>query len=155
MARELPAPIKTRLAEARKHALALKTILEGTTEARYLAAARSGSAEALVSTVYPLERAFEILANFVVELAEEGLEVAGIVPDSSGAKVLRQLETAKVISRNRREKLAAIHGVRNEMQHLYPDIRAQTVHGAAAALLHELGGFFADYGSWLRKLGYG
>lgn len=155
MTRRLPAPIKTRPAEARRHALALKAILDGTTVAEYLAAAKTGSPDALVSTVYPLERAFEILASFVVELAEEGLKLAGIVPESSGAKILRQLETAKVISRNRREQLAAIHGVRNEMQHLYPDIRAQAVYGAAGSLLAELGGFFADYASWLRKLGYG
>lgn len=81
-----------------------------------MAAAREGSPDALVTHVYPLERAFEILVNFVVELAELGLQVAGIVPDASGAKVLEQLEKERVISKSRRARLAAIYRARNEMQ---------------------------------------
>lgn len=151
----LPKPIKTRLAETRKHALALKWLLGGITKAQYAAAAKGGSSEELIAFVYPLERAFEILANFVVELSELGLELAGAVPDSSKAKVLQQLEPAGVISKPRRRKLVEIYGVRNEMQHLYPDIRAEAVHDAATELLAELPGFFGDYARWMRELGYG
>jgi hypothetical protein len=45
--------------------------------------------------------------------------------------------------------------VRNEMQHAYPDVGARATYDAAAALLDEFGGFFRDYGRWLRGLGYG
>lgn len=151
----LPTPIKTRLAETRKHALALKALLEGTTKEAFVAAARDGSPGALIETVYPVERAFEILTNFVVELAELGLQLAEIVPDSSSAKVLRQLETERVVSKSRRARLAAIYRARSELQHAYPDVGAQATYDAARALLDELGGFFGDYARWLRELGYG
>lgn len=151
----LPTPIKTRLAETRRHALALKALLERTTNEAFVAAARDGSADALVGTVYPLERAFEILVNFVVELAELGLQLADIVPEQSSARVLTQLEIAGVISTSRRSRLAAIYRARSEMQHAYPDVGAQATYGAARALLDELGGFFTDYARWLRELGYG
>lgn len=153
--RPLPTPIKTRLAETRKHALALKALLEGTTKEAFVAAVADGSGDALVTKVYPLERAFEILVNFVVELAELGLQLAEVVPDGSSAKVLRQLETEAVISRSRRERLAAIYRARSEMQHAYPDVGADATYDAARSLLDELGGFFGDYARWLRELGYG
>jgi uncharacterized protein YutE (UPF0331/DUF86 family) len=151
----LPTPIKTRLAETRKHALALKALLEGTTKEEFVAAVAEGSADALLSKVYPLERAFEILVNFVVELAELGLQLAEIVPDGSSAKVLKQLESEGVLSKSRRERLAAIYRARSEMQHAYPDVGAHSTYDAARSLLDELGGFFTDYARWLRELGYG
>jgi uncharacterized protein YutE (UPF0331/DUF86 family) len=153
--RPLPMPIKTRLAETRKHTLALKALVEGTTRETFVAAVAQGSPDALVTTVYPLERAFEILVNLVVELAELGLQLAEIVPPGSGAKVLDQLAAEGVISKSRRERLAAIYRARNEMQHAYPDVGAQATYDAADALLDELGGFFGDYARWLRGLGYG
>jgi uncharacterized protein YutE (UPF0331/DUF86 family) len=151
----LPTPIKTRLAETRKHALALKSLLEQTTKEAFVAAAREGSPDALVTKVYPLERPFEILVNFVVELAEHGLRLADIVPDRSSAKVLEQLESAGVISKSRRARLAAMYRARSEMQHAYPDVVAASTYDAAQSLLPELGGFFGDYARWLRELGYG
>jgi uncharacterized protein YutE (UPF0331/DUF86 family) len=151
----LPTPIKTRLAETRKHALALKGLLEGTTKETFAAAVAEGSADALVTTVYPLERAFEILVNFIVELAELGLQLAEIVPDASSARVLKQLEKEGVISKSRRERLAVIYRARSEMQHAYPDVGAHQTYDAAQSLLDELGGFFRDYARWLRELSYG
>jgi uncharacterized protein YutE (UPF0331/DUF86 family) len=151
----LPRPIKTRLAEARKHALALKAMLERTTRDGFVTAAREGTPDALVSTVYPLERAFEILVNYVVELAGHGLRLANVVPDGSSAKVLAQLEGEGVISKSRRARLAAIYRARSEMQHAYPDVIAGSTYDAAQSLLSDLGGFFSDYARWLRELGYG
>jgi uncharacterized protein YutE (UPF0331/DUF86 family) len=151
----LPTPIKTRLAETRKHALALKMLLESTTKEDFAAAVADGSADALMAKVYPLERAFEILVNLVVELAELGLQLAEIVPDASSAKVLKQLESEGVVSKSRRERLAAIYRARSEMQHAYPDVGAHATYEAAQSLFDELGGFFGDYARWLRELGYG
>jgi uncharacterized protein YutE (UPF0331/DUF86 family) len=151
----LPTPIKTRLSETRKHALALKKLLEDTSKQEFIAAVADGSTDALLTKVYPLERAFEILVNFVVELAELGLQVAEIVPDGSSTKVLQQLETEGVISKSRRERLVAIYRARNEMQHAYPDVGANATYDAARSLLDELAGYFRDYARWLRELGYG
>jgi uncharacterized protein YutE (UPF0331/DUF86 family) len=135
--------------------LALKALLERTTREDFVAAAREGSVDALVTKVYPLERAFEILVNFVVELAELGLQLADVVPDGSSAKVLEQLERQGVISKSRRVRLVAIYRARSELQHAYPDVVAPSTYDAAQSLLGELGGFFGDYGRLLRELGYG
>jgi uncharacterized protein YutE (UPF0331/DUF86 family) len=151
----LPTPIKTRLAESRKHALALKALLEATPKEAFVEAVAEGSVDALVTKVYPLERAFEILVNFVVELAGLGLQLAELVPEGSSARVLEQLEAEGVVSKSRRDRLVAIYRVRNEMQHAYPDVAVQATYDAARSLLDELGGFFNDYARWLRKLGYG
>ena len=151
----LPNPIKTRLAETRKHALALKALLEATTKEEFAAAVADGSPEALTTKVYPLERAFEILVNFVVELSELGLQLANVVPDVSSAKVLKQLENEGVLAKARRERLASIYRARSQMQHGYPDVRTIATYDAARSLLDELGGFFNDYARWLRKLGHG
>lgn len=151
----LPTPIKTRLAETRKHALALKALLETTTKASFASAVADGSPDALVTTVYPIERAFEILVNFVVELAELGLQLAEITPEGSRAKALEQLKDEGVISESRRGRLVAIYRVRSQMQHAYPDVGAQSTYDAARSLLDELAGFFSDYARWLRGLGYG
>jgi uncharacterized protein YutE (UPF0331/DUF86 family) len=151
----LPTPIKTRLAETGKHALALKRLLEHTSKQEFVAAVAEGSTDALLTKVYPLERGFEILVNFVVELAALGLQLAEIVPDGSSAKVLKQLEAEHVISKSRRERLAAIYRARSEMQHAYPDVGANATYDAARSLLDELAGFFRDYARWLRELGYG
>jgi hypothetical protein len=151
----LPRPVKTRLADARKHVLALKALLERTTKDEFVVAVRDGSPELLVATVYPLERSFEILVNYVVELSELGLQVADVVPDGSSAKVLQQLERESVISKSRSARLAAVYRARSEMQHAYPDVVAAFTYDAARTLLDELAGFFRDYARWMRKLGYG
>jgi predicted nucleotidyltransferase len=78
-----------------------------------------------------------------------------LVPEGSSTKVLEQLEAEGVISKSRRERLAAIYRVRNEMQHAYPDVAIHATYEAARSLLDELGGFFNDYARWLRELGYG
>jgi hypothetical protein len=54
--------------------------------------------------------------------------------------VLKQLETERVISKSRRERLGAIDRARGEMHHAYPDVGAHATHDAARALLDELAG---------------
>ena len=51
------------------------------------------------------------------------------------------------------ERPAAIYRARNEMQHAYPDVAAASTYEAARALLEELGGFFSDCATWMRRLG--
>lgn len=155
MTQRLPAPVRARLADTRRHASALQAALGAATVEEFVTAARSGQADSLIRVVYPLERAFEILENYVIELAKLGLSLANVVPEQSGAKALGQLESEGVIGSGRRGKLVGIHDTRNRMQHDYPDVRAKAVYEAAGALLDELGPFFRDYANWLRRLGYG
>jgi hypothetical protein len=70
-------------------------LLEETSRQEFAGAVTEGSTEAFPTKVYPLEHAFEILVNLVVELAELGLQLPEIVPDGSSAKVLKQLEAER------------------------------------------------------------
>jgi uncharacterized protein YutE (UPF0331/DUF86 family) len=152
---QLPRDIRVRLADARSHYRALVFALEQISAADYERALRTREAEALTQHAYPLERPFEILDNYVAELARAGLDLAG--KDSTGAAsaILERLQGEGVISDARRTKLRDVHDRRNELQHEYPDARAALVYEAATTLVAELPGFFRDYGAWMRALGFG
>lgn len=109
--------------------------------------------------VYAVERPFELLDNYVIELATEGLVTAGVLEagedPGGGIAVLRRLRDANVISRARCDRLERVHRVRSEIQHEYPDVRSHSVHEAAQLLTAELPGFLADFARWLRVLGFG
>lgn len=104
--------------------------------------------------VYPLERAFEIVDNYVVELAALGLAECGI-ESLDAPRNLARLRKEGAIGGMRCRNLARIHRVRNELAHEYPDVRAQAVYEAAQLLAGELPGFFRDYAAWMRRLGFG
>lgn len=124
----------------------------------FAAAAASDDPEELVRA-YAVERPFELLDNYVIELAGAGLVEAGVYEPgsapSSGIAILRDLRDAGVISAERCTRLERIHRVRSELQHAYPGIRAHSVHEAAHLLVAELPGFVRDYQGWLRTLGFG
>ncbi len=155
MARTLPPEIRVRLADARSHYRALVLALERTSAVDYAQALKTREAEALTQHAYPLERPFEILDNYVVELARTGLELAGEDNTGTASAVLTRLQSAGVISEARRKKLRDVNDRRNELQHEYPDARAALVYEAATLLVAELPGFFRDYGAWMRELGFG
>lgn len=124
----------------------------------FAAASASEDPDELIRA-YAVERPFELLDNYVIELAAAGLVEAlvyqpGSVP-SSGIAVLRALRDAGVISAERCTRLERIHRVRSELQHAYPDVRAHAVHEAAHLLVVELPGLVRDYQGWLRTLGFG
>ena len=153
-ARPLPRKIKVRLADTRRHYRALVLGLDTVSADEFARAAREGDTESLTRTVYPIERAFEVVVNYVAELVALWLAEAGL-PASSGPDDLRRLEAEGVIARARRDNLTRIHRVRNELAHEYPDVRARSVYEAAQLLAAELPGFFREYAAWMRKLGFG
>ena len=91
MARTLPREIRVRLADARSHYRALVLALDQISAAEYEDALKTREAEALTGYAYPLERPFEILDNYVVELARAGLEVAGKDSTGTASAVLTRL----------------------------------------------------------------
>jgi uncharacterized protein YutE (UPF0331/DUF86 family) len=153
--RELPDRIAIRLAALPTHTRTLKRILEQVTEDDYVAALEAFEPDRLLAIVYPLERAFEVLVSFILELAEQGLKLAGVKPESGRKDVLRQLQSAQVISRARCDRLILAYGMRNVVQHQYPDAAPENVYDAAQTVVAELPGFINDYRGWLRRLGYG
>jgi uncharacterized protein YutE (UPF0331/DUF86 family) len=153
-ARRLPRKIALRLADVRRHYEALAFILERTTEDQFVEATRNADPEALSRDVYPLERAFEILGNYVAELNELGLQEAGLTAGDRPAN-LRLLEREGVIGSERARRWRAILQTRNELQHEYPDVRATRVYAAAADLAGDLPSYLRAYVDWMRRLGFG
>lgn len=150
----LPRQVRVRLVDARSHFHALALALERTSREEYGRALATRDAEGLATHAYPVERPFEILTNYMIELARMGLDLAG--KDSTGAApaILDRLRAERVITERRRRTLKHVHEQRNELQHEYPDARAGLVYDAAVALVSELPGFFRDYGAWMRALGF-
>jgi uncharacterized protein YutE (UPF0331/DUF86 family) len=143
-----------RLADVRRHYQALTHLLERTSEEQFIGAARAADPEALGSQVYPLERAFEILCNYVSELNELGLEAAGLTSGDRPTN-LRLLEREKVLGSERVRRWRAILGTRNELQHEYPDVRAAGVYQAAVDLSDDFPAYIRAYVRWMRRLGFG
>ncbi len=98
MARKLPSEIRVRLADARSHYRALVFALGRSSVDDYAQALKTREAEALTQHAYPLERPFEILDNYVVELARAGLELAGKDSTGTASAVLTRLHAEGVIS---------------------------------------------------------
>lgn len=112
-----------------------------------------------LARVYAVERPFELLDNYIVELAGASLVAAGVIAPgeepSSGIETLRRLRDEGVISQQRCGRLERIHRARSELQHRYPDVQSHALHEAVELLAAELPGFLADYARWLRELGFG
>jgi uncharacterized protein YutE (UPF0331/DUF86 family) len=150
----LPRPIKVRLADIRAHYEALALLLEQTPKDRFVEEARRSDPAQLAARIYPLERAFEILVNYVSELNELGLEAAGRTPGDRSAN-LRLLVREDVISSARARIWRGILEARNELQHEYPDVRAGGTYDSAAALVDHLPVYLRNYVAWMRRLGFG
>lgn len=150
----LPRPIALRIADVHRHYAALALALEQTSKDQFVEAARLSEGRELLQHVYPLERAFEILCNYVAELNELGLAEAGITPVDRLTN-LRLLDREGIISGQRAKRLRSVMGARNDLQHEYPDVRAAGTYQAAGDLLTELPGYLRAYVTWMRRLGFG
>jgi uncharacterized protein YutE (UPF0331/DUF86 family) len=142
------------LADVRRHYEALGHVLERTTQEEFVQASRLEDPERLTTQVYPLERAFEILCNYVAELNELGLDEAGLTPGDRPAN-LRLLEREKVLGSARTRRWRGILEARNELQHEYPDIRAAGIYQAALDLAGDFPAYIRAYVAWMRRLGFG
>lgn len=150
----MPRKIAARLADLRRHYEALGHILERTTQYQFVQAARLEDPEQLSTQVYPLERGFEILCNYVAELNELGLQTAGIAPGDRPTN-LRLLEQEKVFGSARTRRWRGILEARNELQHEYPDVRAAGIYESAVELAGDFPAYIRDYVDWMRRLGFG
>lgn len=146
----LPVDVRARLRDIPRHLRALQSVLATTDEGRYSDTARSSDPDVLTRDVYPLERAFEIIGNYVVELARSGVEVIGLEPQNAVLN-LRRLADEGATSRSRAQQLIDVHRTRNNLTHQYPDVRARMVFEAAGILEREVGPFLRDFTPWLIK----
>lgn len=107
----------------------------------------------LKDRVLPLERAFEILSNYIVELTGLALSELGIA-SVDGVRDLDALAEEGVISKRLAGELADIHRARNALQHDYPDMRASIIYPAGREVVKLVPLFARSYLRWLGSLGY-
>jgi uncharacterized protein YutE (UPF0331/DUF86 family) len=152
-----PRAIRTRLADVPRHYKALGYALEQfENEAAYVAAATSTDPREL-ARAYAVERPFELLENYVIELAHRGLVESGAIAaadSTTGREDLRSLAASGVITKTLRDRLVELHELRNQLVHEYPDVKAHRLYAAAAALLPLVREFMARYLTWLADLGF-
>jgi uncharacterized protein YutE (UPF0331/DUF86 family) len=120
----------------------------------YKASLRSRDTIQLARIAYPLERAFEVASNYVVELAQLALKEIGVA-SSDGLTDLRGIADANIISRRMADQLVDVHRARNGLQHDYPDVRASTIYRACEQLARLMPSYLRAYSQWLQSLGYG
>ncbi len=142
-------------ATSRPHYEALVTALGDTPAAEFGNAARLRTPAALTQHVYPIERAFEIICNYVAELNDLGLRAAGVTPEGTQRGNLRQLVELGVMSQALGLELDRAVTARNELTHDYPDVRAARLYNAAEALSAAAPLYATAYATWLRALGFG
>jgi uncharacterized protein YutE (UPF0331/DUF86 family) len=152
-----PRPIRTRLADVPRHYKALGYALEQfESEEAYVAAATSTDPREL-ARAYAVERPFELLENYVIELAHLGLIESGALPaadSTTGREDLRSLAEGGVITKTLRDRLVDLHELRNQLVHEYPDVKAYRLYAAATALLPLMREFISRYLTWLTDLGF-
>ena len=152
-----PRAIRTRLADVPRHYKALGYALEQfESEEDYVAAATSTDPREL-ARAYAVERPFELLENYVIELAHGGLVETGAIAaedSTSGREDLRSLADRNVITKTLRDRLVELHDLRNQLVHEYPDVKAHRLYNAAVALLPVVREFLARYLTWLADLGF-
>jgi hypothetical protein len=112
--------IRSRLADTPRHDKALGYALATFADRADYVAAASSSDPGELTRAYAVERPFELLENYIVELARAGLEEARVMDDATGMtgrQLLRVLADERVISRSLRERLIEIHDVGNQLAH--------------------------------------
>jgi uncharacterized protein YutE (UPF0331/DUF86 family) len=156
-ARPLPREIRIRLVDVPRHLRALEFALEQfEDEDEFAEAARSKDPRELGS-VYAVERPFELLDNYNVELARRGLIEACLrrVDDDATAKSnFWLLADGGVIPKTLADRLIDVHELRNQLAHEYPDVRARQVYEAAYALRAAVAPFFDALLKWLARPGF-
>lgn len=107
----------------------------------------------LKDKVLPLERAFEIVSNYVVELTGLALGELAIAP-VDGVRDLEALAGQGVITKRLADQLGEIHRARNGLTHDYPDVRASIVYPACQSAAKLVRPFARAYLRWLGTIGY-
>jgi hypothetical protein len=103
-----------------------------------------------------VERNFEIIHNYLVEIIRFGLELSGELQRSDRANAPRDVRTIQrlgIVDRRHADLLIKLHEVRSGLQHWYPDIVGTEVHAAVEDLLGSLGYLERTLRAWHEGLG--
>lgn len=149
----VPVPIAQRLRGFVPALQTLQLLLREVSYDDYENGLHSRDPVVLKETVLPLERAFEIVDNFIVELTGLALKELGIA-STDGIRELEALAGEGLITKRLAEQLADIHRARNSLTHDYPDVRASIVYPACQEAAKLVLPFSRSYMRWLGEIGY-
>src|SRR5919109_1321820 len=133
-ARVLKAKIRDRVADVRRHLVALRTAMAEFGEDFDLDAFRTAYASddpVELNRVKAVERGVDQLYNYVVELAAFGLELAEVRPRDADLNARRNIESLRrigVIGPERARRLERLRGLRRLPVHEYATATADQVH---------------------------
>jgi len=119
-------------------------------EGRFLTAASSRDAHER-NRVAVVERLFEVLVNWMHELAARGLEEGqrlGVV-DKTPGNPWERLAALSAISHESASRLQRVKELRDILGHAYPPANWRTVHEGVLMLVDELDPYLASFEEWV------
>ena len=156
-ARVLKAKIRDRVADVRRHLIALRAAMaefgENFDLDEFRAAYDSEDPVAL-NQVKAVERGVDQLYNYIAELTAFGLELAEVRTrddELNARRDLRALESIGVIRPQRAQRLESLRELRRLLVHDYATASAEQVHEAARIVAAEFVPFYDAYRAWIAR----
>lgn len=156
-ARTLKAKIRDRVADVRRHLIALRTAMAEFGEDFELDAFRAAydsQDPVALNQVKAVERGVDQLYNYIAELAAFGLELAEIRVRGDDLNARRDLQALKrigVIGAVRAQRLDRLRELRRLLVHEYATASAEQVHEAALLVAAEFIPFYDAYRTWIAR----
>jgi uncharacterized protein YutE (UPF0331/DUF86 family) len=156
-ARALKAKIRDRVADVRRHLVALRTAMAEFGEDFDLETFRVAYVSddpVELNRVKAVERGVDQLYNYLVELTAYGLELAEVRPrdaDPNARRDLQGLRRIGVIGTARAQRLERLRELRRLLVHEYATATADQVHDAARIIAAEFVPFYDAYRAWIAR----
>lgn len=156
-ARSLKAKIRDRVADVRRHLVALRTAMAEFGEDFDLDAFRVAYASedpVALNQVKAVERGVDQLYNYIAELAAFGLELAEVRSrgaDLNARRDLQALLRIGVLGPQRAQRLERLRELRRLLVHEYATATAEQVHEAARIVAGEFVPFYDAYRAWIGR----
>lgn len=156
-ARALKAKIRERVADVRRHLVALRTAMAEFGEDFDLSAFRVAYASddpVPLNQVKAVERGVDQLYNYIAELSAFGLELAEVRTrdaDLNARRDLQALLRIGVLGPQRAQRLERLRELRRLLVHEYATATAEQVHEAARLVAAEFVPFYDAYRAWIAR----
>jgi hypothetical protein len=156
-ARALKARIRDRVADVRRHLVALRTAMADFGEdfdADAFSTAYASDDPVVLNRVKAVERGVDQLYNYIAELTAFGLELAEVRArgdDLNARRDLQALQTIGVLGPQRTERLQRLRELRRLLVHEYATATAEQVHEAARIVANEFVPFYDAYKAWIGR----
>lgn len=156
-ARALKAKIRDRVADVRRHLIALRTAMAEFGEDFDLSefcVAYASDDPVVLNQVKAVERGVDQLYNYIAELSASGLELAEVRPreaDLNARRDLQALSRIGVLGPQRAQRLERLRELRRLLVHEYATATAEQVHEAARLVAAEFAPFYDAYRAWIAR----